>query len=578
MVSPSKPSRRLRLQRFLGLLVAVMMLFSITGTALAQDYSFAVPEEQVVVYVNEDGTVSLDYTIVFENQPGAHVIDYVDLGMPNDNYDIGSITASVDGQPITDIATSEYVQPGVALGLGANAIPAGGRGTVRAYVGRVTNMLFVGSEKEAEKYVSIQFMPNYFESGFVRGNTLLTVTIVMPPGLTEQEPRYFPVDNWTNNGAPTFTGKDDKGRAYYTWEYDSASASSRYTFGAAFPARLVPETAIATAPVVQINIDNMLESACPCIFALGFFGFIGLSIYGAIVGDKKRKLKYLSPKIAVEGHGIKRGLTAVEAAVLMEQPLDKVLTMILFSLMKKNAAEVTNKEPLKIVAANPLPAELQPYETEFIEAFGKEGVERRKMLQDMMIGIVKGLTEKMRGFSRKETIDYYTDIMNRAWQQVQTADTPEVKSQVYEEVMDWTMLDRRFNDRTREVIGTGPVYMPTWWWRFDPATPRPTTMTSGGSFTTPSMPNVPTSRTVTMQMPSLPGSDFAASVVNGVQSFAGKAVGDVTAFTGGVTNKTNPVPVSTSSRSGGGSFRGGGGCACACACAGCACACAGGGR
>jgi len=29
------------------------------------------------------------------------------------------------------------------------------------------------------------------------------------------------------------------------------------------------------------------------------------------------------PKISIEGHGIKRGLTAVEAAILMEEPLDR---------------------------------------------------------------------------------------------------------------------------------------------------------------------------------------------------------------------------------------------------------------
>ena len=55
---------------------------------------------------------------------------------------------------------------------------------------------------------------------------------------------------------------------------------------------------------------------------------------------KKRKLQYLPPKVSIEGHGIKRGLTAVEAAMLLEQPLDKVLTMILFAVVKKGAAEV----------------------------------------------------------------------------------------------------------------------------------------------------------------------------------------------------------------------------------------------
>jgi len=50
----------------------------------------------------------------------------------------------------------------------------------------------------------------------------------------------------------------------------------------------------------------------------------------------------------MEGHGIKRGLTAVEAAVLMQQPMDKIFTMILFGLLKKGAAEVVTKEPLEL--------------------------------------------------------------------------------------------------------------------------------------------------------------------------------------------------------------------------------------
>ena len=68
----------------------------------------------------------------------------------------------------------------------------------------------------------------------------------------------------------------------------------------------------------------------------GFFAFMffGMPILGVINGQR-RKLKYLPPKIAIEGHGIKRGLTAVEAAILMEQPLDKVMTMILFGVVKK---------------------------------------------------------------------------------------------------------------------------------------------------------------------------------------------------------------------------------------------------
>lgn len=72
-----------------------------------------------------------------------------------------------------------------------------------------------------------------------------------------------------------------------------------------------------------------------------------------------------------------------------------------------------------------------------------------------------------------------------------------------------------------------------------------------------------------------PGATLAASMVNSVQNFSSNVIGDLNAFTGNITEKTNPVPKTTTRSSGGG---GGRSCACACACAGCACACAGGGR
>ena len=90
----------------------------------------------------------------------------------------------------------------------------------------------------------------------------------------------------------------------------------------------------------------------------------------AAINAKRRKLEYLPPKISIEGHGIKRGLTAVEAAILMEEPLDKVMTMILFGVVKKNAATVTSKDPLEAGSSPvPCPAELNDYEKAFLAAF-----------------------------------------------------------------------------------------------------------------------------------------------------------------------------------------------------------------
>jgi hypothetical protein len=180
----------------------------------------------------------------------------------------------------------------------------------------------------------------------------------------------------------------------------------------------------------------------------------------------------------------------------------------------------------------------------------------------MTVKLVRSVTEKIKGFSQGETVLYYKNIMEKAWAQVEQAQTPEVQGQLYDENLEWTMLDKDYDDRARRVF-TRPVFAPTWWHRYDPV------YAGGRTFTT----GKPTSMGGRSGSSALPGADLAASVVTGVESFAKNVIVDVTDFTSKVTNVTNPPPPPSRSHGGGG--RSGG---CACACAGCACACAGGGR
>jgi hypothetical protein len=470
----------------------------------------------------------------------------------------------VDGQSVS-VSQGDYQGSGsgFAVVLGGAQIQPGATGTVFVSVGRVTGVLY--SDSQDNTYASGDFAPTYFGSQYVSGNTDLTMTFHLPPGVKPDEPR------WHNSpsGFPSQpqTGLDKNGRVTYTWQAPQASASSQYTFGASFPKTYVPADAIVTAPAFDISgLIAGIMSSLGTILCIGFFAFmfIGLPILSVIQGQR-RKLQYIPPRIGIEGHGIKRGLTAVEAGILMEEPLDKVLTMILFGVVKKGAASVASRDPLKVQVTAPLPEGLHDYETGFVNAFKLDDVRARQAaLQDMMVALVKSVSEKMKGFSRKETQDYYKNIMEQAWAQVENAKTPEVKGQAIDQNLEWTMLDRDYNDRSRRVF-TGPVFVPIWWGHYDPTyRTMPTGGTSGASI------GVPSGRGSS----SLPGADLAASVVGGVQTFSGKVIGDLNTFTSKVTNVTNPPPPpSTSSY-----HSGGGGCACACACAGCACACAGGGR
>ncbi|HET6846191.1 MAG TPA: hypothetical protein VFH29_05115 [Anaerolineales bacterium] len=556
------------LRRLRELLLVVLVALLLPSTVLAQDYLFGVDTEKVDVFWNADGGASIEYNFHFVNQPGAHVIDFVDVGMPLDSFDMSTVTADVDGAAVS-VSKGDYQGSGsgFAVVLGSSSIQPGQSGTVHVLVGSVTQVL--REDTSDANYASAVFVPTFFGSQYVSGSTDLTVTFHLPPGVQSEEPRYHPPQNWPGAAEPS-AGVDAQGRITYSWQSPSASAAQQYTFGASFPKSYVPPDAIVTAP--PIDFGTIIASIMGVLLPVGCIGifillFVGIPILGVIQGQR-RKLQYLPPKISIEGHGIKRGLTAVEAAILLEQPLDKVLTMALFGVVKKGGATVLSRDPLNIEVASPLPDDLHEYEKAFLAAFKEPGArEQRKGLEDMVIALVKSVAEKMKGFSRKETQDYYKAITEKAWTQVEAAQTPQVKGQLLDDNIEWTMLDKDYDDRSRRAF-SGPIYAPRWWGNYDP-TWHPTSSSSvGGARPASALPG---------GSPALPAGNLAGSIVGGVQGFSSKVIGDLNTFTSRVTNVTNPPPPPSRSsyRSGGG---GGHSCACACACAGCACACAGGGR
>ena len=555
-------------RRLFALLIAFLLILGLTASALALEYYFRLEKEIVHVYWNDDGSMSLDYTFHFQNDTNGHAIEFVDVGVPNNSWRYSSVSADVNGNAV-DISTDYQGKgTGFAVDLGDYAIPTGESGIVHVYVGYIDEVLYPNDE--IEDYASAVFGTTWFGSQYVFGTTDLTVSLHLPTGILPEEPRYYyPSDNWGGNQEPE-SKMDSNGRVTYTWHDPNANGHTQYTFGASFPSSYVPASAITT-PSIWDKMGFDEDAFFGLFMCLGMILFtVGIPALSAF-SQRKRKMKYMSPKIAIEGHGIKRGLTAVESAILMEEPLDKVMTMVLFGVIKKNAATVTKRDPLRIKVADPIPEKLHKYEKDFLAAFadGKNNrASQRKKLQKVTIGLVKGVGKKMKGFSRKETLAYYKNIMERAWKQIEAADTPEVKSQMYDEALEWTMLDKNYDDRTQDVFRTGRAYVPMWWGRYDP-TFRPATATR-----TSSMPSSSGGKSLASSMPQLPGADFAASMVTGAQGFSEKVIGNLNKFTNPVTQKTNPPPVSTSS----GGSSGGSGCACACACAGCACACAGGGR
>ena len=129
-------------KKLLAIALVFILAFGITTSALAQDYYFSLDKEVVQVYWNSDGSMSLDYQFTFTNQPSGHVIEFVDVGMPNGNFDFSSISADIDGHSLSISHDFQGLgSDGFAVEMGSYAIPPGQSGTVHVYVGRIDRVL-----------------------------------------------------------------------------------------------------------------------------------------------------------------------------------------------------------------------------------------------------------------------------------------------------------------------------------------------------------------------------------------------------------------------------------------------------
>jgi hypothetical protein len=179
----------LSMKKIFAFLIIIFLLI-IPTSALAQSYNFHVEKETVHVYWEDDGTLDLIYEFVFVNQPEGHAIEYVDVGLPNNNYSDYNISADINGQALTYISSSDYEGSGsgVAIGLGSSAIAPGGRGTVRVFINEIEDVLF--PDTETDDYASAVFAPTYFGSQYITGSTDMIVTFHLPPGVKPEEPRW----------------------------------------------------------------------------------------------------------------------------------------------------------------------------------------------------------------------------------------------------------------------------------------------------------------------------------------------------------------------------------------------------
>ena len=581
--------------------ISVFLLVA-AGSALA-DYAFEIPNAQTTLDIEYDGTMTIFVEYEFKNT--GQKLDYIDIGLPNNNYKLSDIQVKLNGEENSAIKVvkADYEQTGlrygISLEMGSASIPTGGSATVSVWIPNLCKNLYEATsetiDEETVEFAGFQFTPNYFSPKYAKGKTNYSFIIVFPTGVSDLSAYYYTPEGWNGTQEPN-AWLDEDGTVVYEWYSEVADMHTAYTFGGKFIKSALSTTDnITSASNASVSVSeskafswDTIYETISCIVAplIVVFVVVRKIIKGGSAKGSSSSKNYFPPQVKTDGEGIKRGLTAVEAAILLETDLERVISMILYGLAKKNVIQVISMEPLDVEIIDPLPEGLNEYELNFIEALREPNANKKKTkMRESMHRLILSVSKKVEGFSLNETREYYKSICDKAWEQVEAADTPELKSKLLGDNFGWTMLDEDPSKKVEQTFTGQEFYPPTWWWRVDPVyrhrpvyrPSAPDTVSSGGSSSekrSGSSPSTPT------PMPILPGAMFARSITDGARKVANSLVGNTNAFNTSVKNRTNPDPVYRSSSS---SHRHGGGggsssCACACACDSCACACAGGGR
>ncbi|MHA1280986.1 MAG: hypothetical protein ACTSQP_00655 [Promethearchaeota archaeon] len=591
------------------------------GSVKAQDYSFDVDSEIVNVYIEKDGSITIEYWITFTCHQGAHPIDYADIGFPNKYYDINSVKADVDGNEVKVTGPSPYIDIGVEIYLGQNSIDPGETATLHV---KGNNPKMVYEDYEDTSMASVMFSPTWFDSEFCSKFDYLEVNFYFPDGVKDgNEVKYY-FEKYSSYS------RDNDGNLIFTWKKKDVPMQ-QYTFGVAFPKKYVdsyePWTAnpqlisivVGTLTIISIigiiggggyllyvyhkeykkryyppkpklTTSGMFATIFFFAFFAGFFFIIFWALFGDIIlilgfflfiligfgtlgyavfkALNKTKLPYIKPDMKIDCAGVNKNLTVIEAAIIQNIPLNKVVFLIIFSLIRTGHLKIVSTNPLKFkVVSKKGISRMRAYQRRFLNSIRtsgeKKGTISENALKKILVNLIRATYRKMSGYDLKATIRYYQIKIEKAWEAVKKMPS-EVDWKEIEDYYEYLILDDHFTKKSEKYLGNKyyrnrPYYYDNYY-LYHYYYPRYYSHYHGGSSTPPkSKINIFT---------------FSDSIVKGIEDLSNSIVSNFSSFADKIINTVAP-PQKTS-----GSGRGyhGGGCACACACAGCACACAGGGR
>jgi hypothetical protein len=523
----------------------------LSATAQAWTGTYHLEHEWVKIWINQDGTIDMAYDISLTLDSGDS-ITRVFVGQPKRDFTIG---IAIDEYGNTLTASDESSGSDYKVQVTFNWPMAVGENIKFNLTTNVAGMLYNDTMNPGN--LGMQFTPTWYEAAV----NDLRIQIVLPPNVTKNEVKTTQTAYWNSTA-------DEEGSLTVYWEKHDLAPNEQYPIGVSFPAQYLPDYEPQPPPT-----EDTFGT-----YAFAVIGAVAVILAILVVVFVARKKPYTTPKLSMETLGIRRGLTAVEASYLLEMKPTQIVTEILYSLLQKRAVwtEATNPAlKLRIMPefkdkTGTAETPLRYYEIDFLNAVRSDGTLDEEKLAHTVMYLRDTLEQKLRGYSRRDTVDYYGKIVAKAWTQVEQAGTVDLASKAYDEQLLWLLLDPNYRARTETAFQNRAFEPnPLWfwyWYGYHHYSPNPT-------YT----PNIGTP-TQAVKPPAIPGAEFANNIATAVEKTSSNIVLNIEKFANAILPAPPPTKASHEpARHGAECVCACHACACACACVSCACACAGGG-
>ena len=289
------------------LLLLVLSLTILTSIVRAQDLIYVIEREHVTLIIEQDTTCILTYNLTVRVEQGA-IQRFIDIGMPNPDFEVVEAYeletgARVEWEEYHDYPYKVRMRPSKPINAGEK----------RTYILTVTTQLLYQDETNPGN-AGLMFTPSWFPVTVED----LRLLVVLPPGVEPSEVKNQP--NYQNI-------LEINGRTALYWERQNMAPNEKLTVGVSFPQKYL--TVEPPPPPSQPPTDEGEEITFTWedILTLCFIGGIFLIITAAIIAEiasTARKIIYEPPEIFIEALGPRKGLTAPEAAWLIESHLSLI--------------------------------------------------------------------------------------------------------------------------------------------------------------------------------------------------------------------------------------------------------------